>query len=323
LVEYWAGDLRGWGELSPYPGQDPDIATIVAAAGQGNIGTALAAAMDQARIDAAARRSEQTLAQIAGAVRTAVPMSIAIGAGPDAVSTVAKAVDAGITRFKLKVSPRQVTHVAEIRIRYPDAILGIDANGSFAGSSTGELSALGGIELAYVEEPCPADDARTLDAVRRAIDAPIFADESIRSVEDVENLARTRLVDGVVLKPGRLGFTGALRAAAAADAGGLRWRASGLIETSVGRAYTNALAALPSAFVSDVAPADWFLERDVTQVATEEGALVLPTGPGIGFDPDVAVIERYVVASHDLSHLLDRSANRETLSTGNDQPLDF
>jgi hypothetical protein len=60
---------------------------------------------------------------------------------------------------------------------------------------------------------------------------------------------------------------------------GKAWRASGLLETSIGRSFTNSLAGFADASVSDVAPASWFIE-DVVDPNT--GTALPPMVP----DPD-------------------------------------
>jgi len=303
LVALGEGESIGWGEASPYPSQDEPLEDVLIRAHEGVVGDLLSAAIDEAANDLAIRRHEVSVATSVGSDHRSVPISVAVGMGESAVAATDSAASQGITRFKVKVAPGSIGHVSAIRARHPDAVIGIDANGSFSESDADELITAGDLNLAYIEEPCSAHDAATLHAVREVLDVPVFADESVRSGEDVSRVVDRRLVDGVVIKPGRLGFTGALDAIAAVERAGMRWRASGLLESSVGRAYTNVLASMPNAFVSDVAPADWFLETDVTSTLVENGSVVLPTGPGIGFNPDPAVIERYLVARHDLSHL--------------------
>lgn len=112
------------------------------------------------------------------------------------------------------------------------------------------------------------------------------------------------MIDGVVVKPGRLGWEGALETIGVAEALGKRWRASGLLESGIGRAFTNLLAAIPTAFASDVAPADWYLEKDVVHQSVVDGEIELPSGPGIGMDPEPGAIGRYLVATYDLTEIV-------------------
>lgn len=101
--------------------------------------------------------------------------------------------------------------------------------------------AAGGLE--YAEQPC-----RTLDelaAVRRAVDVPIAADESIRRADDPLRVAVAGAADIAVIKGTPLG--GVRRALRVAEAAGLPCVVSSALETSVGLAGQLALAgALPS-----------------------------------------------------------------------------
>ena len=302
LVRLSNGETIGWGETSPYPEQDASLDSVISATIDGEVVPAFAAGLDQAEYDLAARLAGQSLFEAADPLS----ISVAVGAGPGAIDTVGQAVASGVKRFKIKVAPDRVDHVREIRFHHPDVVLGIDGNGSFDTETVYQMAALTDLNLAYVEEPARGMGDDVLAMVRDRIDAPIFADESIRSTVDIESVAGSRFIDGVVLKPGRLGLTGALTAVDLADSVGLRWRASGLLETAIGRSYTNLLASMSNAFVSDVAPAGWFFERDVIETVVKDGKVMVPKGPGIGVEPDEGVIDRYLVARYDLSHLLDR-----------------
>ncbi|MGH3832530.1 MAG: o-succinylbenzoate synthase [Pseudonocardiaceae bacterium] len=100
--------------------------------------------------------------------------------------------------------------------------------------------AAGGLE--YVEQPCRTIDE--LAAVRRRIDVPVAADESIRRAEDPLKVAVAGAADVVVLKCTPLG--GVRRALRVAEAAGLPCVVSSALETSVGLAAQLALAgALP------------------------------------------------------------------------------
>ncbi|PZF82847.1 o-succinylbenzoate synthase [Jiangella anatolica] len=95
----------------------------------------------------------------------------------------------------------------------------------------------GGLE--YAEQPC-----RTLEelaAVRRAVDVPIAADESIRRADDPLRVAVAGAADVAVIKGTPLG--GAWRALEVAAAAGLPCVVSSALETSVGLAGQLALAA--------------------------------------------------------------------------------
>lgn len=276
----------GWGEAAPFPGQDEPISDVLRAARVGERTPTLDAAIDEAQADLRAQLAGESLAAIAGATRAFVDVSLAIGLA-DPIAEVERAVLRGISRFKLKIEPGRLDHVAEIRRRHPDVLLGLDANGSFASETVQELEALSSLGIAYLEQPVTDMASPAAIESRTAINSLVFADESVRSVADAQALLALDQVDGVVVKPGRLGWSGALAVRALANSAGKLWRASGLLETGVGRGYTDILAACPDAFVSDVAPADWFLDTDITESRYADARMAVPSAPGLGVSPNL------------------------------------
>jgi O-succinylbenzoate synthase len=97
--------------------------------------------------------------------------------------------------------------------------------------------AAGGLE--YVEQPCAS--VEDLAALRRKVDVPIAADESVRRAEDPLRVARLEAADIVVLKVQPLG--GVRRCLELAEQCGLPVVVSSALETSVGIAMGVALAA--------------------------------------------------------------------------------
>ncbi|MDT7781888.1 MAG: o-succinylbenzoate synthase [Pseudonocardiales bacterium] len=97
--------------------------------------------------------------------------------------------------------------------------------------------AAGGLQ--YVEQPCHT--LEELAAVRRRVDVPIAADESIRKAEDPLKVAVSGAADIAVIKVAPLG--GVRKALEVAEACGLPCVVSSALETSVGMAAGVALAA--------------------------------------------------------------------------------
>ena len=122
----------------------------------------------------------------------------------------------------------------------------VDANGAWsvddAVTAIGLLDkAAGGLE--YVEQPCAT--VEELAAVRRAVDVPIAADESIRRAADPYRVRDLEAADIAVLKVQPLG--GVRACLRIAEDIGLPVVVSSALETSVGIAAGLALAgALPS-----------------------------------------------------------------------------
>lgn len=124
----------------------------------------------------------------------------------------------------------------------PDGRIRIDVNGGWdvdtAVTAIRQLDrAAGGLE--YVEQPCAT--VEELAEVRRRVNVPIAADESIRRAEDPMWVAKLEAADIAVLKVQPLG--GVRACLAIAEQIGLPVVVSSALETSVGIAAGVALAA--------------------------------------------------------------------------------
>jgi O-succinylbenzoate synthase len=216
----------GWGEWSPF--WDYDDAECVAW---------LRAAREAAEVGWPAP------------LRTSVPVNVTVPAvGPDRAAAIV-AGSAGCRTAKVKVAePGQAGAEDLARVEAVRAALGpsgrvrVDANGAWDVDSAVRMvrlldRAAGGLE--YVEQPCRT--VEELAAVRRQVDVPIAADESIRRAEDPLRVARMAAADIAVLKVQPLGgVTACLRIA---EDIGLPVVVSSALETSVGIAAGVALAA--------------------------------------------------------------------------------
>ncbi|MDR2114119.1 MAG: o-succinylbenzoate synthase, partial [Bifidobacteriaceae bacterium] len=182
-------------------------------------------------------------------VRSRVPVNAIIPAvGPELVPGLL-ALARGCTTAKVKVAQRgqsvtqELDRVAAVRdVLGPKGRIRIDANGAWDFDTAVERirvldHAAGGLE--YAEQPCA--DAADLARIRRQVDVPIAADESIRRASDPFRVKALEAADLVVLKVQPLGGVRAcLHLAAELD---LPVVVSSAVETSVGLAAGLALAA--------------------------------------------------------------------------------
>jgi len=134
-----------------------------------------------------------------------------------------------------------VDRVAAVRDALgPSGKLRIDANGGWdVDQAARMLTRLAGYDLEYAEQPCPSLDE--LAELRKRVDVPLAADESIRKAEDPLAVRAAGAADIVVLKVAPLG--GVRPALRVADECGLPVVVSSAVESSVGLAAGVALAA--------------------------------------------------------------------------------
>jgi o-succinylbenzoate synthase len=261
--------------------------------------------------DAEARGGSRSLAeQLAReaslpAPAATVPVNATIGDGDSeaTVDAAARAVASGFDCLKVKVGARglddDVERLRAVRRAVGDAVaLRADANGAWDRPTAREAVArLAPLDLAYLEQPLPADDLEGAAALRslqragaQAADGdppvPIALDESL-STRGIDAVLDAAAADAVVLKPMALG--GPDRAVAAA----VRARAAGVepvVTTTVDAVVARTAAVHVAAAIPDVAACGLatgsLLETDLAADPCRigEGAASVPSGPGLAGD---------------------------------------
>ncbi|GIH24176.1 o-succinylbenzoate synthase [Acrocarpospora phusangensis] len=213
----------GWGEFSPFPEYGP---------------------AECARWLACAR--EAAYDGWPDPVRASIPVNATIPAVPARrAHELAKA--SGCGTAKIKVAERgqdfaeDLARVEAVRDALgPGGRIRVDANGAWdAAEAVRRLKELDRFTLEYAEQPCATLDE--LAEVRRRVDVPIAADESIRRAEDPLRVRAAEAADIAVVKVQPLG--GVRQALRVVEACGLPAVVSSAVETSVGLAAGLALAA--------------------------------------------------------------------------------
>jgi len=215
-------------------------------------------------------------------VRDRVPVNATVPAVPAERVASVLARFPGCTTVKVKVGERDqapaddLDRLAAVREAIgPTGRIRVDANGAWELDLAVRLlpaydRVAGGLE--YAEQPCA--EVADLAALRRRVDVPVAADESIRRAEDPLRVARLEAADVAVLKVAPLG--GVRACLRIAERIGLPVVVSSALETSVGIAAGVALAAaLPDLpYACGLATAG-LLAGDVTAdpLLAEEGAL--------------------------------------------------
>jgi o-succinylbenzoate synthase len=182
-------------------------------------------------------------------VRSVVPVNATVPAVPAADVAGVLARFPGCTTAKVKVAEPGRPAAEDLdRLAAVRDVLGgrgrvrVDANGAWdVEEAVARIRsydrAAGGLE--YVEQPCAS--VEELAAVRRRVDLPVAADESVRRADDPLQVARSGAADLAVLKVQPLG--GVRACLRLAEQLGLPVVVSSALETSVGLAAGVALAA--------------------------------------------------------------------------------
>ena len=267
----------GWGEWSPF--WDYDDAECV---------PWLVAAREAADVGWPAPR------------RTSIPVNVTVPAvGPEQAAKIVRA-SAGCRTAKVKVAEPghaeadDLARVEAVRDALgPGGQVRVDANGGWdVDTAVRMVRLLDRFALEYVEQPCRT--VEELAAVRRRVDVPVAADESIRRAEDPLRVARLAAADIAVLKVQPLG--GVAACLRIAEQIGLPVVVSSALESSVGIAAGIALAAaLPALPYACGLATLQLLSGDVTsaplQVLDGELPVVRPepdAAAAVAADPETA-----------------------------------
>ncbi|HEY1693281.1 MAG TPA: dipeptide epimerase [Polyangiaceae bacterium] len=257
------------------------------------LGTVARAGVETAVCDALARIAGVPLRELLGPGSTEsleTDVTVAIAA-PSKMGELARAwVARGFRALKVKVGKDvdgDARALEAIGRAAPDAVLRVDANAGYTADQALALAraceALH-LDIECWEQPCAADDLDGMARVARALDAPVIADESVRSLADLEVLLARRYADGVNLKLAKSGGPLAcLAIGRAAREAGLRVMVGGMVETRLGMtAAAHVACALGGADFVDLDTA-WLLADDpyVGGYVADGPRYRLPPAPGL------------------------------------------
>lgn len=242
------------------------------------------AAVDLALHDWIGRRQGAPVWRMLGADPGRMPpTSYSIGLDTIPVMQEKARAAAGFAILKIKLDGRADRAIIEGIRAVTDRPLFVDANEAWTDKhrAVGMIGWLRDMGVVLVEQPLPAADLEGARWVRERAVLPIFADEAVRTVDDIDGLAG--IYDGINIK---LQKAGGLRMARlmvrAARRRGLKILVGCMIETAIG--ITAAAHLAPLADHADL-DGNLLLARDPFRGArVEAGRLVLPPGAGLGVE---------------------------------------
>jgi O-succinylbenzoate synthase len=260
------------------------------------------AGLEMAVWDWFGRRRGEPLWRLLGGRARDIPVGVSIGIQPSVDRLVAMArsyLAQGYRRLKVKIRPGwDWEPLRALREALPTALIMADANSAYTLAEADTLAQLDPLELMMIEQPLAEDDLVDHAALQRRLRTPICLDESIRSADDARRAIAIGACRVINVKVGRVGgFAEARRLAAVAEAAGIPVWCGGMLESGIGRAANLHLTTLP-AFVlpGDTSGSDRYFARDLVDPpfrVTAAGTLALPTGPGLGVEPDPDALRHY------------------------------
>ena len=197
----------------------------------------------------------------------------------------------GFRVFKVKVGKdldEDVRALRAVAAAVPDARLRLDANeGYSADEALSLLAAIDGLTVECFEQPCRRGDMDGMARVTREARVPVIADESLRTMADLDAILAHGAARGVNLKLVKHGgLVAAYEIGRRARAAGLSVMCGAMVETRLGLvAMAHVVAALGGADFVDLDTAFLLAEEPFEGGWTIDGprlGLVLGEGFGVG-----------------------------------------
>ncbi len=273
---YW--EHKSHSEL-PFPDSPDDIPAWV-----GESGPAPArAALDLALFDKIGKEKNlplYKLLQLPAPAPFSTAFTIAIAEPEEMARIAADYPDYPVIKLKLG-SEDDISRVAAVRNARPDVKLYVDANAAWSPEEAVRMvEALSPYQIEMIEQPVPGDDIEGLGYVQTQTDIPIVADESLKTLSDLEALAKAG-VRGVNLKLMKLGgLSPTLKALKRGRELGLKIMLGCMAETSLGVTAMSHMAAWADWFDLD---APLLIANDPFEgIQYDQAWISVPERPGIG-----------------------------------------
>jgi O-succinylbenzoate synthase len=259
------------------------------------------ATLEMAFWDLWAKAQGISLSRALGGVRDQIASGVSIGIQDDLAALlelIERHLAEGYRRIKLKIKPEHDLRLArEVRRRFPDAPLMLDANSAYTLADRPLFRALDELELLMIEQPLAHDDIVDHAALQREIRTPICLDESIHTPEDGRKAIELGSCRIINVKAGRMGgHTCSRRLHDICRERDIPIWCGGMLETGIGRAHNVALASLPNfRLPGDISASDRYYTEEIIAppfTLSPAGTIAVPDGPGIGVQVLEDVLER-------------------------------
>ena len=317
IVAVYADGLVGWGEapVDPHPfysaetadtcwmiqrdflipmllGSTVDHATEIPA----RLGRVRGHQMAKAGLEAAiwdleAQMAGISLAKLLGGTRDKINSGVSIGI-QDSVPELFEKIDGyraeGYQRIKIKIKPGWDANVVEqVRARYPEILLMVDANSAYTLADAPMLKALDGFNLLMIEQPLAYDDILDHAELQKQLRTRICLDESIHTVGRAREALALGSCKIINIKPARVGgMTHAREIHTICHEHDIPVWCGGLLESGIGRAANVAIASLPNfTLPGDTSASDRYWHEDIVEppfTLNADGTMDVPSKPGLG-----------------------------------------
>ena len=259
------------------------------------------AGLQLAFMDLLAKVEGQSLSELIGGERKRVDVGVSLGIQPvisRLLERVEKYLKLGYQRIKLKIKPGwDLDVVDEVRRKYPQILLSVDANAAYTFSDVEHLKMLDDFNLLMIEQPLQYDDLMDHARLQELMKTRLCLDESIVNLRHARlalELDSCRIIN---IKIGRVGgYSEALGIHDLCVERNVPVWCGGMLESGIGRAHNIALASLKGfTLPGDISASSRYFERDVIYpevTVAPDGTVAVPDGVGLGFEVDLDFIKQ-------------------------------
>ena len=268
------------------------------------------AGLEAAVWDAEARQKGLPLWKLLGGTRDEISSGVSIGIKDsldELVAAVKTELAAGYQRIKIKIKPgKDLEPVKRLRLDFPKIKLMVDANSVYHLEDWPLLKQLEGFYLMMIEQPLGWDDLYSHVELQKKLDTPICLDECIHTFEHAQAAIALRACKIINIKLGRVGgYTVARQIHDVCQNNGIPVWCGGMLESGIGRAHNIALSTLPNfTLPGDVSASRRYWHQDIIEpevTVSPQGTIRVPSGPGIGYEPQRDRIEKLAVRTERLA----------------------
>lgn len=328
------GGAEGWGEASPwavFTGSPEaalaaldryirprvvgrrlgDRAAILADAGRAVAHcTDAKAALETALLDLTGRvLGAPVWSLLGGKCRETIALSVSI-ANPDFAADVDlmnRIRDDGVELIKLKTGfaghAFDIMRLERIAQDFPEFEVRVDFNqGLGPEDALARVRDVAAFAPAFIEQPVRAHLFGLMRAIRKAVEVPLVADESVFGPEDMTRAVAEGIADGVSVKIMKAGGpTRAQTVARMAAAAGMTAYGGDMFESGLAHlAGAHMIAATPEIGLGcEFYQARYYLAEDILEqpFPCTGGVVTVPDAPGLGIRPDAAKLDRMARAA--------------------------
>ena len=258
------------------------------------------AGLELAFMDLLAQVNEQSLSALIGGELKRVDVGVSLGIQPTIsrlLERVERYLNLGYQRIKLKIKPGwDLDVVDEVRRKYPEILLSVDANSAYTLDDAEHLKQLDQFNLLMIEQPLPHDDLMDHARLQELMTTALCLDESIVNLRQARMALELDSCRIINIKVGRVGgYSEALGIHDLCVSRRIPVWCGGMLESGIGRAHNIALASLRGfTLPGDISASSRYFERDIISpevVVAEDGTVAVPDGKGLGFEVDVDFIK--------------------------------